>query len=105
MLNIFPQLAGARIDYAWGGTLGITMTRLPSVVRIGNNILSAGGFSGHGVALATLSGKMMAEAITGNPANFDLMAQIPTRQFPGGTSLRWPLLVLAMTWYAMRDRF
>jgi gamma-glutamylputrescine oxidase len=105
MLNIFPQLADARIDYAWGGTLGITMTRLPSVVRIGNNILSAGGFSGHGVALATLSGKMMAEAITGNPANFDLMAQIPTRQFPGGTSLRWPLLVLAMTWYAMRDQF
>jgi len=104
MLNVFPQLADTRLDYAWGGTLGITMTRLPSVVRIGN-ILSAGGFSGHGVAMATLLGKAMAEALSGKPANFDLMAQIPTRQFPGGTSLRWPLLVLAMTWAAMRDRF
>lgn len=104
MLNVFPQLADTRLDYAWGGTLGITMTRLPSVVRIGN-ILSAGGFSGHGVAMATLMGKAMAGALSGKPANFDLMAQIPTRQFPGGTSLRWPLLVLAMTWAAMRDRF
>jgi len=104
MLNVFPQLADTRLDYAWGGTLGITMTRLPSVVWIGN-ILSAGGFSGHGVAMATLLGKAMAEALSGKPANFDLMAQIPTRQFPGGTSLRWPLLVLAMTWAAMRDRF
>lgn len=105
MLKIYPQLADTQIDYAWGGTLGITMSRLPAVSRIGNNILSMAGFSGHGVAMATLSGKMMAEAITGNSKSFDLMASVPSSQFPGGTLLRWPLLVLAMTWFGLRDRF
>jgi len=104
MLEVYPQLRDTKIDYAWGGTLSITMNRMPSVTRIGPSILSAGGYSGHGVALATLSGKLMAEAVQGNSAGFDLMAGVPTQTFPGGTLLRFPLLVLAMTWYAMRDR-
>lgn len=105
MLEVYPRLAGTRIDYAWGGTLGITMNRLPYVVRIGGNILSAAGYSGHGVATATLAGSILAEAIDGQATRFDVLSQIPARKFPGGITFRHPLLVLAMFWYSLRDRF
>ena len=104
MEEIFPQLAGTKIDFAWGGTLGITLNRMPDFARIAGNVLSVSGFSGHGVALATLGGKLAAEAIAGQAERFDLMATVPTRPFPGGVALRWPLLVLAMVWFSLRDR-
>lgn len=104
MSVIFPDLRDVRIDYAWGGTLGITMKRLPYVARVAPNILSASGYSGHGVGNATQAGLLMAQAITGDGDGFDTMATIPTMPFPGGAALRNPLLVLAMTWYSMRDR-
>lgn len=65
MLEVYPQLADARIEYAWGGTLAITVNRMPCFVRAGQNVLSASGYSGHGVAMATLAGKVMAEAAAG----------------------------------------
>jgi len=104
MLMVFPQLNDVRIDYAWGGTLGITMNRLPSFRRLSGNIISVGGFSGHGVAMATLAGRLLAEALAGQAERFDLMATLPSPGFPGGTLLRWPLLVLAMSWFSLRDR-
>lgn len=104
MTTLFPQLKGVRIDYAWGGTLGITMNRLPSVQRIGPNILSGAGFSGHGVALSGITGRIMAEAVIGQAGRFDVMADLPFQRFPGGSALRGPLNTLAMTWYALRDR-
>ena len=104
MTKIFPHLRDVPIDYAWGGTLAITMRRMPHFARPGPGVLSASGYSGHGVAMATLAGRLMADAIGGEAAGFDTMARIPARRFPGGTSLRKPLLALAMTWYSMRDR-
>jgi len=104
MLEIFPQLSRARIDYAWGGTLGITVNRMPHFERIAGNILTAGGYSGHGVAMATLGGKLAAEAMIGQAGRFDLMARVPTHPFPGGPALRTPLLILAMLWFSLRDR-
>jgi gamma-glutamylputrescine oxidase len=104
MLSIYPQLAGTRIDYAWGGTLAITMNRMPCFARPAQNVMSASGYSGHGVAMATLAGKIMAETVAGQAERFDLMASIPQTAFPGGVALRWPMLVLAMTWYGMRDK-
>ncbi|MBU9696734.1 FAD-binding oxidoreductase [Rhodobacteraceae bacterium HSP-20] len=104
MLEIYPALRDVRIDHAWGGTLAITMTRNPCFLRVAPNVLSASGYSGHGVALATLAGRILAEAVAGQAERFDLMARLPTPRFPGGVALRWPLLVLAMTWYSMRDR-
>ena len=104
MLKVFPQLADVRIEHAWGGTLAITMRRLPYLARVAPRVLSASGYSGHGVGLATLSGKLMADAVAGEAGGFDAMAAIPTVPFPGGAALRSPLLVLAMTWYALRDR-
>ena len=104
MLAIYPQLRGTKIDYAWGGTLAITMNRMPCFTRLAPNILSASGYSGHGVAMASLAGKILAEATAAQAERFDLMARLPQAAFPGGAALRWPLLVLAMTWYGMRDR-
>ena len=104
MLKVYPHLADVKIDHAWGGTLAITMTRNPCFIRPRPNVLSASGYSGHGVALATLAGRVMAEAVQGQTARFDVLERLPTPRFPGGTALRHPLLVLAMTWYALRDR-
>ncbi len=104
LASLFPQIKGVRIDHVWGGTLGITMTRLPLLMRVAPNVLSAGGFSGHGVALSGISGRIMAEAVLGQAGRFDAMALLPTPRFPGGAIARAPLLTLAMSWYAMRDR-
>lgn len=104
MLQIYPQLKDVRIDYAWGGTLAITMNRMPCFTRPAPGVFSASGYSGHGVAMATLAGKLMAEAVAGTAERFDLMASLPQPAFPGGAALRSPLLALAMTWYALRDR-
>ena len=104
MLAIYPQLADTRIDHAWGGTLAITMNRMPCFTRPSAHVLSASGYSGHGVAMATLAGKVLAEAVAGQAERFDVMALVPQASFPGGAALRWPFLVLAMTWYSLRDR-
>jgi len=104
MLEIYPQLKDAKITHAWGGTLAITTNRMPCFTRPAPGVISASGYSGHGVAFATLAGKIMAEAVAGQQERFDLMADIPQRAFPGGAALRHPLLVLAMLWYGMRDR-
>lgn len=104
LTEVFPQLKDVRLDYAWGGTLGITMNRLPHFERYGGNILSMSGFSGQGVALGTLAGQIAAEAISGQAERFDIMARIPTPRFPGGKRMQHPLLILAMLWYSLRDR-
>jgi gamma-glutamylputrescine oxidase len=104
MSEIYPQLKDVKIDYAWGGTRGITMNRMPHFARLAGNILSASGYSGHGVAMAAFGGKIAAEAIAGQAEKFDIMAAIPTKTFPGGSALRTPLLVAAMIWYSIRDR-
>lgn len=104
MSVVFPHLRDVRIDYAWGGTLAITMKRLPYVARVGKRVLSASGYSGHGVGTATHAGMLMARAIQGESDGFDTMARIPSVPFPGGPSMRSPLLVLAMSWYGLRDR-
>ena len=104
MTEIFPQLRNVRIDYAWGGTLGITIRRMPYFARPSKNSWAATGYSGHGVGTATRAGQLIAQAIHGDSAGFDAMASVPSQRFPGGTLLRSPLLSLAMTWYALRDR-
>ena len=104
METLFPQLKGVGIDHVWGGTLAITMTRLPFVSRVAPNVLNASGFSGHGVALSGFAGRIMAEAIAGQSERFDILADLPIPPFPGGPAFRAPLLTLAMTWYSLRDR-
>jgi gamma-glutamylputrescine oxidase len=105
MLQVYQQLAETRIDYAWGGTLAVTLNRMPHFGRLGrHNTYFAQGYSGQGVAMATLAGRLIADAIAGEAESFDLFGSIPTRDFPGGDLLRWPGLVLGMSYYALRDR-
>jgi gamma-glutamylputrescine oxidase len=80
------------------------MQRLPYLARLAPNILTAAGYSGHGVGNAIQAGRLMAEAVRGQSAGFDTFATLPCPPFPGGSAFRNPLLVLAMSWYALRDR-
>lgn len=104
MLSIYPQLQHTRIDYGWGGTLAITMRRMPYLQRLENNIFTASGYSGHGVGMATLSGQLIAEAIAGTAERFDVMSTVAAQRFPGGLAMRSPLLKLAMLYYSLRDK-
>lgn len=102
LLQVFPQLTDAKIEFSWHGLLDISMNRAPDFGRIGNNIYYLQGFSGHGLALATMAGKLVADSIAAQNERFDLFTRIRHRPFPGGV-LRTPLLMLAMLWYRMRD--
>lgn len=103
MLRIFPSLADARIAYAWGGYLDITMSRAPDFGRLAPNVYYMQGFSGHGMTLTGLAGKLAAEAVAGTAERFDVVARIPHRDFPGGAVFRRPSLMLAMLYYRLRD--
>jgi gamma-glutamylputrescine oxidase len=104
LLRVFPQLAATALEHAWGGTLAITLNRLPHLGRLGPHVYFAHGYSGHGISTATLAGQLMAEAIAGTAERFDVFARLPPPPFPGGTLLRWPGQVLGMLWFALRDR-
>ena len=104
MLRIYPELTDTRIDYGWGGTLAITMNRMPDFGRLSPRVMYAHGYSGHGVPIATLAGKLLAEVISGTAERFDVMANVPSPQFPGGTLLRWPGLVAGMLFFSLRDK-
>ena len=80
------------------------MKRMPYLRRLAPNVLTASGYSGHGVGTATHAGQLIAMALAGQSDGFDTMARVPATPFPGGPGLRSPLLALAMTWYALRDR-
>jgi len=105
MLKVFPMLQDMPIEFAWSGTVGITRTRMPHFGRIGERVLFAHGYSGHGVALATLGGKLLAEAAMGKSERFDVFAKVPAQKFPGGALLRKPLVTAALLWYKFQDRY
>jgi gamma-glutamylputrescine oxidase len=102
MLNVFPSLSDARIDFAWGGYIAITYNRLPDCGRLAPNVYYAHGYSGQGVALAGMYGKLMAVCIRGDSERFDLLSRIRHLPFPGGP-VRMPMLVAAMLYYRLRD--
>jgi gamma-glutamylputrescine oxidase len=103
MVKVFPQLADVKIDYAWGGYVDITMSRAPDFGRIAPNVCYLQGFSGHGIALTGMAGKLVAEAVAGQAERFDLFTKLEHRDFPGGRALRTPALVLAMLWFRLKD--
>jgi gamma-glutamylputrescine oxidase len=101
--RVFPQLQNARVEYLWGGNVDISVNRAPHFGRLADNILFTQGFSGHGVALTGLAGKLAAQAIAGQAERFDVFAAIPHRKFPGGRSFRVPALLAATTYFRLRD--
>ncbi len=103
MLRVFPQLEDVRLEYVWGGFVDITMNRAPDFGRIGGNVYYLQGFSGHGIAMAGMAGRLAAEAVAGQAERFDLFGRLRHHRFPGGRWLRTPALVLAMLWYRLQD--
>ncbi len=102
---VYPQLAAVPLTHAWGGSVGITVQRLPYVRTVAPGLTAIGGYSGHGVMLANFAGRLYAERVTGNRDRLRLLEDLKISAFPGGRRFRAPVLFLAMTWYALRDRF
>lgn len=103
MARVFPSLRDVRVEYAWGGLLDITRSRAPDFGRVAPNIYYVQGFSGHGMTLAAMAGRLAAEAISATAERFDVFTRIPHSDFPGGALLRRPSLVLAMLYYRLKD--
>lgn len=102
--EVYPALKDVEITHAWGGSVGITMPRKPFVREVMPGVISAGGYSGHGVMLANFVGKLYAETVAGNRNRLKLFEELKVPAFPGGRRFRAPLMFLAMSWYALRDR-
>ena len=109
MAATFPQLASTKVEYSWGGFVDISMNRAPDFGRLpgvhakSSNIYYLQGFSGHGLALTGLAGRLVAEAIAGDAERFDTFARLKHRPFPGGRLLRTPALVMGMAYLRLKD--
>ncbi len=103
MLRVFPQMGDVQIEYVWGGNVAITAERTPHIGRLKDDVYFAQGFSGHGVALTGIAGKVIAEAVAGTADRMDLFERLPHRSFVGGRFMRMPLLGLAMLYFRLRD--
>jgi gamma-glutamylputrescine oxidase len=104
MEKVFPQLKGARIDFAWSGNCALSFSRVPQMGRLGRSVYYATGYSGHGVVGSHLFGRILAEAVDGDLSRFDTFAKVPWLPFPGGRRFRVPYSVIGSWWYALRDR-
>ncbi|TWI58688.1 gamma-glutamylputrescine oxidase [Pseudomonas duriflava] len=104
MLKTFPQLAKVKIDFAWTGNFLLTLSRLPQVGRLGDNLYYSQGCSGHGVTYTHLAGKILAEALRGQAERFDAFASLPHYPFPGGRMMQVPFSALGAAYYQLRDR-
>ena len=104
MLKIYPQLSGLKIDYAWGGTIGVTINRVPQLGRLSPNIFFSQGYSGHGVNVTHLAGQIMADAVAGTFERFDLFANIKPVRIPGAYTFAKQMVALGMIYYQLKDR-
>jgi glycine/D-amino acid oxidase-like deaminating enzyme len=104
MLKIYPQLKDVRIDYEWGGKIGIVLNRIPAVGRINRNVYYCQGYSGHGVNASHIMGEIMADAIGGTLEKFDLFADISHFRIPGSQWLGNQIIALGMLYYRLKDR-
>ncbi|TNM66046.1 NAD(P)/FAD-dependent oxidoreductase [Aliirhizobium smilacinae] len=104
IVTTYPALKNVKVTHAWGGNVGITLPRRPFVREVMPGVTSIGGYSGHGVMLSNYCGKLYAEMVAGRKSELDALADLDISAFPGGHAMRKPLLFLALTWFALRDR-
>jgi len=103
MLKVYPQLKDTKIDYAWGGTIGVPFNRVPQFGRVAPNVIYAQGYSGHGVNVTHLAGQILADVIAGTCERFDVFAKIKPVRLPGAHRLRKPMVALGVLYYQLRD--
>ncbi len=104
LLRLYPRLEGVKVDYAWGGTIGVPLHRVPRIGRVAPNVFYSQGYSGHGVNVTHLAGEIMADAVAGTLERFDIFAGIKSTRFPGSHALRKPLVALGVLYHQIRDR-
>jgi glycine/D-amino acid oxidase-like deaminating enzyme len=102
LLEVHPQLAGYRIDYAWGGNVGFTFDRMPHVGRTADGIAYAMGCCGTGVALTTHLGTKVGEWLAGGEA--PVLARLTFPLVPVPYEGRPWFMPLAGEWYRLKDR-
>ena len=106
MLKVFPSLSKEKAEYIWGGYVGITVNRTPDIGQTSSRIFYAHGFSGHGVALTGIAGKIIANSIvSGEKGALETFEKIKHKNFPGGRLFRMPLLVTISALQRMTDIF
>ena len=103
MLKIYPQLKDVRIDYEWGGMMGIVLNRVPALGRISNNVYYCHGYSGHGVNATHIMGELVADAVGGTMEKFDLFADMKHFRIPGSRWMGNQIIALGMLYYRMKD--
>lgn len=103
MVSVFPEVAGARIEHTWGGFVDISRERAPDWGQLDRGLYYVHGFSGHGVVPTTVAGRVVAEAICGQPEALAVFERIQQKPFPGGAALRVPLLLLGTAYLRLRD--
>jgi glycine/D-amino acid oxidase-like deaminating enzyme len=102
--RLYPQLVDIRIDYAWGGTIGVPISRVPLLGRVSPNVFYCQGYSGHGVNVTHLAGQILADAIAGTLERFDLFAGVKPVIVPGAYQLHKPMVALGVLYYMIKDR-
>ncbi len=96
---LFPQLQSVEVEYAWRGPIDVTRTRLPDLGRLSPTVFYAHGFSGHGIALTGLAGRLMAEAVAGTAERFDVFAGLRVEPLPRSRLLRQAALEARMAYW------
>jgi glycine/D-amino acid oxidase-like deaminating enzyme len=104
MRKIYPQLKDVRIDFEWGGMIGIVLNRVPAVGRINKNVYYCQGYSGHGVNATHVMGEIMSDAIAGTMEKFDLFADTKHFRIPGSQWMGNQIIALGMLYYRLKDR-
>ena len=104
MLKIYPALANTKTDYAWGGTIGVPINRVPQLGRVSPNVFYCQGYSGHGVNVTHLAGQIMADAVAGTCERFDMFASVKSFVIPGVHTFGKPMVALGMLYYQLKDR-
>ena len=103
MLKTYPQLKDVRIDYEWGGNIGIVLNRIPALGRINGNVWYSQGYSGHGVNTTHIMGEVIADAMAGQMEKFDLFAKVKHRRIPGSQWVGNQMIAMGMLYYRLRD--
>jgi glycine/D-amino acid oxidase-like deaminating enzyme len=104
MLKIYPQLAGVKADFGWGGRIGVTVNRVPQMGRIAPNIFYSQGYSGHGVNVTHLAGQIMADTVAGTLERFDVFANIKPIRLPGQHLFAKQMVAMGMLLYNLKDK-
>jgi glycine/D-amino acid oxidase-like deaminating enzyme len=104
MERVYPQLAGIGIDFAWGGTIGVPINRVPQLGRLAPNVFYAQGYSGHGVNVTHLVGEILADAVAGTLERLDVFANIEPIRVPGASLFANRMVSLGMLYYGLKDK-